>query len=114
MRSGTGGYPSAPEAVDALLGPRVSGLTSVREAEDLWQKIQLRRCKREQARLAPADVELRDGDFRLRGVVAGERLLEWEFIENETGTATLQLSLGHYLAKWVMNHRGRAKRNVII
>ncbi|QGH78725.1 minor tail protein [Mycobacterium phage Miko] len=92
----------------------MSGLTSLREAEDLWQKIQLRRCKREQERLKPADVELRDGDFRLRGVVAGERLLEWEFIENDVGNCTLQLSLSHYLAKWVMNHRGRAKRNVII
>lgn len=92
----------------------MSGLTSVAQAEDLWRKIQLRRCKREQERLKPPDVELRDGDFRLRGLVAGERLLEWEFIENETGVATLQLSLSHYLAKWVMNHRGRAKRNVIL
>ncbi|ACE79956.1 minor tail protein [Mycobacterium phage Pukovnik] len=92
----------------------MSGLSSVRESEALWQKIQLRRCKLEQERLKPPDVELRDGDFRLRGMVAGERVLEWEFIENETGVCTLQLSLSHYLAKWVMNHRGRAKRNVII
>ncbi|QXO13305.1 minor tail protein [Mycobacterium phage Trooper] len=92
----------------------MSGLTSTRQSEDLWKLIQQRRAKRELERLTPADVELRDGDFRLRGVVAGERLLDWEFIENETGTATLQLSLSHYLAKWVMNHRGRAKRNVII
>ncbi|AHJ86395.1 minor tail subunit [Mycobacterium phage 40AC] len=92
----------------------MSGLTSLREADDLWKKIQLRRCKREQERLKPADVELRDGDFRLRGMVAGERLLEWEFIENDVGNCTLQLSLSHYLSKWVMNHKGRAKRNVII
>ncbi|AXH46772.1 minor tail protein [Mycobacterium phage Acolyte] len=92
----------------------MSGLKSVAQAEDLWKLIQQRRAKREAQRLAAPDVELRDGDFRLRGMVAGERLLEWEFIENETGVATLQLSLNHYLAKWVMNHRGRAKRNVII
>ncbi|AEK08677.1 minor tail protein [Mycobacterium phage Indra] len=92
----------------------MSGLFTESDAQALWDKIQVRRAKREEARLQPADVELRDGDFRLRGAVAGERLLEWEFIENETGTATLQLSLGHYLAKWAMNHRGRAKRNVII
>lgn len=92
----------------------MSGLTTLKQSEDLWEKIQLRRCKREQERLAPPDVELRDGDFRLRGLVAGERVLEWEFIENETGTATLQLSLSHFLAQWVMNHRGRAKRNVIL
>ncbi|AMW64286.1 minor tail protein [Mycobacterium phage ChipMunk] len=92
----------------------MSGLKSLAQSEDLWKLIQQRRAKREAARLAPADVELRDGDFRLRGAVAGERLLEWEFIENEVGNCTLQLSLSHYLAKWVMNHRGRAKRNVII
>ncbi|QWS69759.1 minor tail protein [Mycobacterium Phage Leviathan] len=92
----------------------MSGLKSLAQSEDLWKLIQQRRAMREAARLAPADVELRDGDFRLRGAVAGERLLEWEFIENEVGNCTLQLSLSHYLAKWVMNHRGRAKRNVII
>jgi hypothetical protein len=92
----------------------VSGLSTLGQADDLWTLICDRRAQREAARLAPPDVELRDGDFRLRGLVAGYRVLEWEFIENETGTATLHLSLSHYLAKWVMNHRGRAKRNVII
>ncbi|QBP31051.1 minor tail protein [Mycobacterium phage Refuge] len=92
----------------------MSGLSSVQESEDLWKKIQLRRCKRQQERLKAPLVELRDGDFRLRGEVAGERMLEWEFAENETTPATLHLPLAHYLAKWVMNHRGRAKRNVIL
>ncbi|QFG04503.1 minor tail protein [Mycobacterium phage Jeeves] len=92
----------------------MSGLASVKEANDLWDKIQLRRCKLEQARLADPDVELRDGDFRLRGMVAGQRVLEWEFIENETGVCTLHMPLDHYLSKWAMNHRGRSKRNVII
>ncbi|QLF84592.1 minor tail protein [Mycobacterium phage Gail] len=92
----------------------MSGLASVKECNALWDKIQLRRCKLEQARLADPDVELRDGDFRLRGMVAGQRVLEWEFIENETGVCTLHMPLDHYLSKWAMNHRGRAKRNVII
>lgn len=92
----------------------MSGITSLKEADALWEKIQLRRCKLEQERLKEPDVELRDGDFRLRGLVAGYRMLEWEFEENETTTATMHLPLNHYLAKWVMNHRGRAKRNVIV
>ncbi|UJD20868.1 minor tail protein [Mycobacterium phage Zimmer] len=92
----------------------MSGLSTTQQSEDLWKKIQLRRCKREQERLKAPLVELRDGDFRLRGEVAGERMIEWEFAENETTPATLQLPLAHYLAKWVMNHRGRAKRNVIL
>jgi hypothetical protein len=55
-----------------------------------------------------------DGDMRLRGEVAGERAGNFEFIENDVGTAMIQLPVDHYLAQWVMGHRGRAKRNVII
>lgn len=90
----------------------MSGLASVREAEDLWKLVQQRRDKRELARLKPPTMELRDGDYRLRGEVAGELMLEFEFIENDVGTATLHLPLDHYLSKWAMNHRGREKRNV--
>jgi hypothetical protein len=90
----------------------MSGLKSTRESEDLWKLIQQRRAKRELERLKPPVCELYDGDYTLRGEVAGELLLEFEFIENETGVATLRLPLDHYLAKWVMLHKGRAKRNV--
>ncbi|QBP30509.1 minor tail protein [Mycobacterium phage Charm] len=92
----------------------MSGLKSLKESDDLWKLIQQRRAKRELERLKQPLVELRDGDFRLRGEVAGYLNLKWEFEENETTPATLQLPLDHYLAKWVMNHRGRAKRNVIL
>ena len=92
----------------------MSGLSTLKASEDLWKLIQQRKDKRELERLKPPLVELRDGDFTLRGEVAGYRVLEWEFEENETSPATLQLPLDHYLAKWVMNHRGRAKRNVIL
>lgn len=67
---------------------------------------------REKERLKAPLVRLWDGDYRLRGQCAGWRSIEYEFIENDTGVATIQLSLDHYLAKWVMNFRGRAKRNV--
>lgn len=90
----------------------MSGLTTLSQSEDLWKLIQQRKAKRELQRLKPPTVELRDGDYRLRGEVAGELMLEFEFIENDTGIATIHLPLDHYLAKWVMNHRGRAKRNV--
>ncbi len=90
----------------------MSGLTSPKAHEDLWRLVQQRKAKRELERLKPPTVELRDGDYRLRGEVAGELMLEFEFIENDVGTATIHLGLDHYLAKWVMNHRGRAKRNV--
>ncbi|ASR77133.1 minor tail protein [Mycobacterium phage MyraDee] len=88
------------------------GLSTLADHDALWNKIQARRCKVEQERLAPPWVRLWDGDYRLRGEVAGWRAIDYEFIENDTGTASLKLSLDHYLAKWVMDFRGRAKRNV--
>ncbi|WP_237076707.1 hypothetical protein [Mycobacteroides abscessus] len=90
----------------------MSGLATLEAHNNLWRLVQQRRAKQEMERLRPPLIRLWDGDINLRGVVAGERAGSFEFIENDTGTAFLQLSLDHYLAKWVMNHRGRAKRNV--
>ena len=92
----------------------MSGLVSTKQSDDLYKLVQQRHAKMEILRRKPPLVEMYDGDFRLRGEVSGELMLEWEFIENDTGQATLQLPLDHYLAKWVMNHRGRRKRNVIL
>jgi hypothetical protein len=89
-------------------------LSTLEDHQLLWDKIQHRRAFLEAARIAPPDIRLWDGDMNLRGTVAGWRSIDFEFIENDTGNATLQLSLSHYLAKWVMNYRGRSKRNVII
>lgn len=89
-------------------------LTTRQQHDDLWNLIQQRKAKAELQRLKPPMIRLWDGDMNLRGEVAGERGGEFEFIENDTGTASLELSLDHYLAKWVMNHKGRSKRNVIV
>ncbi|OBJ41320.1 phage tail protein [Mycolicibacterium mucogenicum] len=78
----------------------------------LWLQVKDRQRKREKERLKPPMIRLWDGDYRLRGEVAGERAGDFEFVENDTGTAQLQLSLDHYLAKWVMDFKGREKRNV--
>jgi len=66
----------------------------------------------ERLRLEKPVIELYDGDYQLRGQVAGERAGDFEEIENETGTAKLELPLEHYLSKWVMDHKGRQKRNI--
>lgn len=92
----------------------MSGLKTLEDHEDLWRKIELRRCEKEKARLAPVLTRLWDGDYNLRGQVAGERSGDFELIENDAGTAQLEMPLDHYLSKWVMDFRGRAKRNVHI
>lgn len=87
-------------------------LTSLAEHQRVWDYAVARRAKREKDRLEPPLVRLWDGDYMLRGICAGWRSLEFEFIENDVGTASLILPLDHYMSKWVMDHRGRAKRNV--
>jgi len=89
-------------------------LTSLADHQRVWAYADDRRATREKARLAPPSVRMWDGDYVLRGVCAGWRELEFEFIENDVGTARIMLSLDHYLSKWVMNHKGRFKRNVHI
>lgn len=84
------------------------------DPQELYDLILERRRKTEAERLKPAQIRLWDGDMNLRGEVAGERKGEFEFIENDTGTASLELPLTHYLARWVMNHKGRSKRNVLV
>ncbi|OHT67763.1 hypothetical protein [Mycobacteroides chelonae] len=88
------------------------GIDSTARAQSVWQFAQNRRRFLEKERLKAPLVRLYDGDMTLRGELAGERTLEYEFIENDTGTASIQLSLSHYLSKWVMDFKGRAKRNV--
>jgi hypothetical protein len=90
------------------------GLSTLEDHEALWQTIMDRRTQTELDRLKPPLIRLWDGDMNLRGEVAGERAGEFEFIENDTGTASITLSLSHYLAQWVMDFKGRTKRNVII
>ncbi len=89
-------------------------INSLVDVNRVWDTVQARRAAWEKARLKPALTRLWDGDMRLRGEVWGERGGSFSFIENETGTASLKLPLDHYLAKWVMLHKGRAKRNVIV
>lgn len=90
----------------------MADMTTLEGHAALWGTIQQRHREQELERLRPPVTRLWDGDYTLRGQVVGERELEFEFIENETGTASIELSLDHYLAKWIMDHRGRAKRNV--
>ena len=90
------------------------GLATLEDHQGLWDWHLVRKDLMEQERLKPAEIRLWDGDYVLRGEVAGERGGDFEYVENETGTASIQLPLDHYLAKWVMDHTGRAKRNVHI
>ncbi|AKU45423.1 minor tail protein [Mycobacterium phage Nhonho] len=87
-------------------------MTTLAGHQQLWDTVMKRRQKREDERIAPPLIRLWDGDYKLRGQLVGERSHKFEFIENETGTASITISLDHYLAKWIASHKGRARRNV--
>lgn len=89
-------------------------LTTLSDHQRVWDYTATRKTKREKDRLAAPLVRLWDGDYNLRGICAGWREVEFEFIENDVGTALLKLSLDHYMAKWILDHKGRTKRNVHI
>ena len=89
-------------------------LTTLQDHQRVWDACDEWRKQREAKRLAHPLIRLWDGDYKLRGVVAGERAGEFEFIENDVGTASIELPIDHYLAQWVMDHKGRTKRNVHI
>ena len=89
-------------------------LTSLADHERVWQACADWKAEREAKRIAKPLIRLWDGDYVLRGEVSGERKGEFEFIENDVGTASIELPIDHYLARWVLDHKGRAKRNVHI
>ena len=92
----------------------LGGISTLEESDKLWQVAQDLKAAKEAQRLKPPQIRLWDGDGVFRGEVVGWRDIDFEIVENDTGTAALQLSLDHYLAKWVMNFQGRKKRNVLI
>ena len=90
----------------------MNGLETLEDHQRVWDYVQSRKDERERMRLEPPLVRLWDGDYMLRGICAGWRELQFEFIENDVGTAMLKLSLDHYMSKWILDHKGRTKRNV--
>ena len=89
-------------------------LTTLAHHQRVWDYAEKRKNDREAARLQAPFVRLWDGDYNLRGIATGWRELEFEFIENDVGMAKLVLPVDHYLSQWVLDHKGRWKRNVHI
>lgn len=81
-------------------------------ARELRGRIKQRHAEWEQERLEPPEIALFDGAMTLRGFLEGHLSEEFEFLSLDTGTASLKIPIDHYLAKWIVDHRGRAKRDV--
>ena len=60
----------------------------------------------------PPDVELFDGDWNSVGICGQVNSASFQFIDNETGTAQLEMPLDYYLSEWAINVDGRATSDV--
>ncbi|WP_418345277.1 phage tail protein [Rhodococcus pyridinivorans] len=63
-------------------------------------------------RLAPPVVRLWDGDWNLRGVCKREFSCSVQWLNNETGTASIDMPLDYYLSEWLVDVDARPTTNV--
>lgn len=61
-----------------------------------------------EARLYPPLIRLWDGDWNLRGVCTNENSATFQFLNNETGTAEIEMPLDYYLSEWLSHVDDRA------
>lgn len=73
-----------------------------------------RRQSWEEDRLAETQIDLFDGLMRHRAPVYGHISEEFEWVENDTGVASIKLPKDHYLLPWILNHKGRDKKDIHI
>lgn len=84
----------------------------INQAKMRWEEGQVpRRARREARRKLPL-IRLWDGDWNYVGTVndAIEASFQWRM--NDTGSGHIELPVDSYLAKWAMNFKGRATKNV--
>jgi hypothetical protein len=80
----------------------------------IWDVCDQHREDRADARRAPSLIRIWDGDWNYIGTVhdALEYAFTWRL--NDTGPGHLEMPTSSWLAKWVMDHRGRETKNVHI
>ncbi|MGV0868683.1 Gp37-like protein [Corynebacterium kalidii] len=86
----------------------------LRELDDIYDAALNRRYRREKLRREAPLVQMWDGDWVLRGRVAGEYEASFEWKLNDTGSGTVVLPDDHYLAKWAVAHWERKTKNIHI
>lgn len=84
------------------------------ELRQLWDQGQAQRDAREEGRRRKPMVRLWDGDWKLAGVVHGELDGSFSWKLNDTGSGLLRLPVGHWLARWALDIKGRETENIHI
>lgn len=80
--------------------------------DQLFEEITAQVKAEQEARIVPPMVRLWDGDWNLRGIVRQEISCSVQWLNNETGTASLEMPLDYYLSEWLVDVDGRPTTNV--
>lgn len=85
-----------------------------RHLDEVWHQINAERAARASRRAERPLMRLWNGNWHLRGIVAGELDFSCEWKYNDIGAAFITLPPEHYLAQWAMNHRKREVREILV
>lgn len=88
--------------------------TATIDYDAVFEQITGRLAAERERRLAPPLIRLFDGDWNLRGTVHQVNAASFTFLDNETGTATLEMPADYYLSTWLADVDGRATTNVFV
>lgn len=80
--------------------------------DEVWDTIQQEKQARAEYRRQRPLMRLWDGDWNLRGVVAGELDYSCEWKYNDVGAAFITLRPEHHLARWALAHWERDTKNI--
>ncbi|MGW5435582.1 Gp37-like protein [Nocardia asteroides] len=86
----------------------------VGRADEIHENALAIRRQRRDLRISPPLIRLWDGDWNLRGICRAEVSGDFKWLLNESGTGQLVIPADHYLAKWIMDARGRSTQNIHI
>jgi hypothetical protein len=78
----------------------------------VFRDITSRLEKEKERRLLPPSIRLFDGDWNLRGYVKKENNASFQFLDNETGTAQIEMPIDYYLSTWMVNVDARQTTNI--
>lgn len=88
--------------------------TATIDYDAVFDQITSRLKAEKDQRLQPPVVRLWDGDWNLRGTCHQAISASFQFLDNETGTGTLEMPADYYLSTWLADVDGRATTNVFV
>lgn len=94
------------------LGVAVVATVATIDFEAEFADLEARLIEDERQRILPGLIRLWDGDWNYRGTVTCENAVNFQWLVNDSGIGRLELPEDYYLSEWLMDHKGRAKKNV--